>query len=167
MIYPYATYDGIFFAIASLGTNVYIDCLISGGSEFCSYILGMIIIPRVKRRTVYFTGLTLSFISGTLLLFAKLIDFKADFIIFFSLLVIKFCVSMMTTLHYLYGSEVFPTNVRSLCISIGVFTAKIFAVLSPFVSDIAEDIHINPIIIFGLLASLFFIVVKYLPETFG
>lgn len=40
MIYPYATYDGLYFGLSSLGTNVYLNSLIVGVAELLCYIAG-------------------------------------------------------------------------------------------------------------------------------
>ncbi len=68
---------------------------------------------------------------------------------------------------FVYGSELFPTAVRSKTIGLAASFGRGTGMLTTWLNTGLIQLGVNPILFFGLLGLLMLVVLKWLPETSG
>ena len=68
---------------------------------------------------------------------------------------------------YIYASELFPTQLRSLGVGFSIFVGRFGSMICPFMIQLAEYIEISQMVFYGIVGFLALIPIYYLPETFG
>jgi len=173
IIYLFLSYNGILFALASLGGNIYVNSLIVNAAELLAYIASIFMLGNVKRKRSLLIIMLIS--AGGGLVFALIPFIQCENYIICSeaflkgamSLVIKFAVSLSFGLIYVYGSELFPTTMRSKCIGVAAATGRATGIVITWINSGLLNLGINPVLFYGLLGFLVMILLKWLPETFG
>jgi len=81
---------------------------------------------------------------------------------------IKGGISILYVLIYVYGSELFASNVRGVANGLAFFGAKMVTLLSPLMLNLSRDVlHLNPMVGFGSMSVLAMLALLILPETFN
>ena len=75
----------------------------------------------------------------------------------------RFAVAGANATLYLWGAELFPTCIRAAALGVLSMTARLAAVLSPFVFAYTD----NPLIVIGVPAMLAGVISSQMPETVG
>jgi len=70
-------------------------------------------------------------------------------------------------LIFLYGAELFPTDVRSKGVGLAASFGRAFSMSTTFFNLVMEHNGINPMIVYGCLGFVVVTLVKHLPETLG
>ena len=79
----------------------------------------------------------------------------------------KFAISMGFVLIFVYGSELFPTTVRSKCIGLAASIGRGTGTITTWLNSALLAVGINPVLFFGCLGFLMLIILRWLPETQG
>ena len=78
----------------------------------------------------------------------------------------KVCISISFSISYVYGSELYPTSIRSIGVGFVTFIGKFGAALAPILILLCDKIDINPQASFGIFTLLAFVLALFLKETY-
>lgn len=81
-------------------------------------------------------------------------------------LVFKIIICIISNILYSYGSELFSTKYRANVIALAMLTGGAAMSLAPFLSGLASDMNVHPLVTGMPLAVISIVCVMYLPETF-
>ncbi|ODM93122.1 Solute carrier family 22 member 3 [Orchesella cincta] len=108
-------------------------------------MLGLAYAPNVTR---YFTLTEYQYVRIVLAMLAKLF------------------VSSGFAIVYLLGAELYPTELRTTGLAVGIFMGRIGAISAPYIVDLMQTVYKDlPTLIFGIVAVLGGFVSLMLPET--
>lgn len=165
---------GCFFAVSvvyyGLGLNThklnghpYLMLFISGFVEIPGYLIAMFCVNCVGHRALLSISMIISGFCLLTVIFLHQGSVVATAFAFAGKLVISTAFAVM----YKYGSELFPTILRSTSIGFGTMWAGISGALTPLISLLDSFNPKIPNIVFGSLAVLFGTGSLLLPETLG
>ncbi|XP_053344535.1 solute carrier family 22 member 2-like [Clarias gariepinus] len=158
-------YQGLVMRLGILGGNVYIDFLISGLVEFPAAFLILFTIDRIGRRLPFAAA---NIISGAACLITAFIPEN-----FFWFKTVVACIgrlgiTMAFEMVVFVNTELYPTFIRNLGISMCSTLCDIGGIVAPFLLYRLAVIWLElPLIIFGILAVIAGGLVLLLPETRG
>jgi hypothetical protein len=81
------------------------------------------------------------------------------------LFIITFCVSAEYTYFYVYLTELYPTQVRVIGLSLVTFSGAITLAVSQYIIDSCLSSGFNVMIVFSLFALVSLVASFFLPET--
>ncbi|KAJ8270709.1 hypothetical protein GJAV_G00118340 [Gymnothorax javanicus] len=158
-------YQGLIMRLGILGGNVYIDFLISGVVEFPAALLIIFTIERVGRRIPFATA---NIVSGAACLITAFIP---DSMFWFRTAVAcvgRLGITMSFEMVAFVNTELYPTFVRNLSVSVCSTLCDIGGIVAPFLLYRLAVIWLElPLIIFGVIALIAGALVLLLPETKG
>lgn len=158
-------YQGLIMRLGILGGNVYIDFLISGLVEFPAAFLILFTIERVGRRLPFATA---NIVAGMSCLITAFIP---ESMFWFKTVVAcigRLGITMTFEMVVFVNTELYPTFVRNLGVSVCSTLCDIGGIIAPFMLYRLAAIWLElPLIIFGFLAFVAGGLVLLLPETRG
>jgi len=173
IVYLYLSYNGILFALADIGGNIYQNSIVLSAAELLAYIVSLFLLNKLKRKT-FFVGIMLSAaIAATIFALIPYISCdsfmfcKQNFLEEVLSLIIKFDVTLSFGLIYVYGSELFPTVARSKCIGLGASLGRGASMLTTWLNHGLMLVGIKPMLFYGSLGFVMLFLLSKLPETFG
>lgn len=156
------TYFGISLCLKKNKSEVFIDGYIVYGAEGISYMITGILISIAffgRKRTLSIM-LCLTSISTFGYFFFKYFSLEPyDKILLF---IARFAITSISSILYVYSTEIYPTVIRAKGLGINILFARIASILVPVIVEL-----INPFLIFSVICILGFIFSFSLPETHG
>ncbi|XP_029352681.1 solute carrier family 22 member 2-like [Echeneis naucrates] len=158
-------YQGLIMRVGIAGGNVYIDFLISGLVEFPAAFLILLTIERIGRRLPFATA---NIVAGASCIVTAFIPDS----MFWSKTVVacigRLGITMAFEMVVFVNTELYPTFVRNLGMSICSSLCDVGGIVSPFLLYRLAAIWLElPLIIFGVMAFAAGGLVLFLPETRG
>uniref|UniRef100_A0AAR2LNR5 Solute carrier family 22 member 3 n=1 Tax=Pygocentrus nattereri TaxID=42514 RepID=A0AAR2LNR5_PYGNA len=158
-------YQGLIMRLGILGGNVYIDFLISGLVEFPAAFLILFTIERIGRRLPFATA---NIVSGAACLITAFIPESLLWLKTVMACVGRLGISMAFEIVMFVNTELYPTFIRNLGVSVCCTLCDIGGIVVPFLLYRLAVIWLElPLIIFGVLAVIAGGLVLLLPETKG
>jgi len=158
------TYYGISIKIAEMSGNVYVNNLLSCLLEIPAYAMTGISLEAWGRRRVM--SVMLSTCAGACIIIAIMVSISvsgAQFLAFAS----KFCITLAFSALYVWATELFPTNLRSLAYGCLNTFARGAGIAAPLVACLSVVWVALPSFIFGTMAGFAAFASELLPETQG
>nr|CRZ25404.1 Bm4958 [Brugia malayi] len=142
--------------------NKYWNYVLSGLAELPAYITIPYALENFGRKRIVACMHFLVGISHIILIFLP-----NNFIWLSALcwLISKFGISSSFMCIYVYGSEIFPTTMRNVCLGLCAVIARFGGVIAPYVILLGSMHALLPTILFGLIAIITGILTCILPET--
>ncbi|CAG9535751.1 unnamed protein product [Cercopithifilaria johnstoni] len=144
--------------------NKYWNYILSGLAELPAYFAVVYVINNFGRKRIVSY---MHFLVGILQL---ILIFMPNGYIWFSTfcwLISKFGISLSFMCIYVYGSEIFPTTMRNVCLGLCAVIARFGGVIAPYVILLSSLHALLPPIVFGLIAIIAGSLTCILPETKG
>ncbi|XP_034435290.1 solute carrier family 22 member 2-like [Hippoglossus hippoglossus] len=158
-------YQGLIMRLGILGGNVYIDFLISGLLEFPAAFLILFTIERIGRRLPFATA---NFVAGAACFITALIPESMFWWKTAVACIGRLGITMAFEMVVFVNTELYPTFVRNLGVSVCSTLCDIGGIVAPFLLYRLAVIWLElPLIIFGSLAFVAGGLVLLLPETRG
>ncbi|XP_042562208.1 solute carrier family 22 member 2, partial [Clupea harengus] len=158
-------YQGLIMRLGILGGNVYLDFLISGLVEFPAAFLILFTIERIGRRVPFATA---NIVAGAACLITAFIPESMFWFKTAVACVGRLGITMAFEMVVFVNTELYPTFVRNLGVSVCSTLCDIGGIVAPFLLYRLAVIWIElPLIIFGVLAFVAGGLVLLLPETRG
>jgi OCT family organic cation transporter-like MFS transporter 4/5 len=150
------SFYGILLNLEGLTGNIYIDSIVSYSAEFFAEIGSGIAADKYGRKFTVFWSFVLASIG------CCFFPFFESYIISLPLLFIS-CIGIASAFNvmYIYSAELYPTNIKSLAVSVFFVFNRVAAGTVPFILTL-----INNVVLFIFVLSVGgFLVVTLLPET--
>ncbi|KAL0967414.1 hypothetical protein UPYG_G00251940 [Umbra pygmaea] len=158
-------YQGLIMRLGILGGNVYIDFLISGLVEFPAAFLILFTIDRVGRRLPFATA---NIVAGASCFITAMIPESMFWFKTAVACIGRMGITMTFEMVVFVNTELYPTFVRNLGVSVCSSLCDIGGIVAPFILYRLAAIWLElPLIIFGVLAFVAGALVLLLPETRG
>ncbi|XP_070781800.1 solute carrier family 22 member 2-like [Enoplosus armatus] len=158
-------YQGLVMRVGITGGNVYVDFLISGLVEFPAAFLILFTIERVGRRVPFASA---NIVAGASCFIAAFIP---DSMFWFKTVVAcigRLGITMAFEMVVFVNTELYPTFVRNLGVSVCSTLCDVGGIVSPFLLYRLAAIWLElPLIVFGAVAFAAGGLVLLLPETRG
>lgn len=163
-----ATYYGLSWNTNSLGSNHYMNFVMSGAVEFPAYIALLFTLNRWGRRNIL-CGCML--VAGCMLLITVIIpDQKGseqNYPVIACAMFGKMAITASYGTIYVFTTEQFPTPVRNVGLGASSMMARFGGILAPYINLLADIWKPLPLVIFGMLTFISGLLSLYLPETLG
>ncbi|VDM96124.1 unnamed protein product [Thelazia callipaeda] len=164
-------YYGLSLYTTHLAGNKYWNFVLSGLVELPAYIFTPPALKSIGRKRfvafmhflVGFSHMVLIFIPPGRLLAEN--NQNNKWLSISCWLIGKFGISSSFISLYVYGSEIFPTTIRNVCLGICVVIARLGGIIAPYVTILGSVNALLPIILFGSVAMIAAIFTFILPET--
>ncbi|OWF37560.1 Organic cation transporter protein [Mizuhopecten yessoensis] len=164
-------YYGLTLNSGNLSGDVYLNFFFSGMVEFPAYIISIIFLDRLGRRTLHCTSMLAGGIACLSTIFTVLYGGK-DLQTLTTVLALigKLGSSAGFAIIYIYSAELFPTVLRNAAIGIFSCGARVGSMVAPLIADSSQLIggkmgQAVPLVIFGAASVLAGILTMFLPET--
>ncbi|CAB1342916.1 unnamed protein product [Coregonus sp. 'balchen'] len=158
-------YQGLIMRVGIAGGNVYIDFLISGLVEFPAAFLILFTIDRIGRRLPFATA---NIVAGVSCFITAMIPDSYFWVKTVVACVGRLGITMAFEMVVFVNTELYPTFVRNLGVSVCSTLCDIGGIVSPFLLYRLATIWLElPLIIFGAIAFVAGGLVLLLPETRG
>ncbi|XP_041721477.2 solute carrier family 22 member 2-like [Coregonus clupeaformis] len=158
-------YQGLIMRVGIAGGNVYIDFLISGLVEFPAAFLILFTIDRIGRRLPFATA---NIVAGVSCFITAMIPDSYFWVKTVVACVGRLGITMAFEMVVFANTELYPTFVRNLGVSVCSTLCDIGGIVSPFLLYRLATIWLElPLIIFGAIAFVAGGLVLLLPETRG
>ncbi|XP_022126181.2 organic cation transporter protein [Pieris rapae] len=154
-------YYGLSINSVSLSDNKYISFMLVTVVEIPAYIIVVIVLDKYgRKKTMVVNYMTCAVTS---LLFAFLP--KGNWYSIVLYLIGKWSVTLTYSSVYIYVSEVFPTNMRQMLLSICSTSGRIGSLIAPLTPLLSHYHKSMPTVIFGGMCIICTMLVFLLPET--
>ncbi|XP_023121289.2 solute carrier family 22 member 2-like isoform X1 [Amphiprion ocellaris] len=158
-------YQGLIMQVGIAGGNVYIDFFISGLVEFPAAFLILFTIERVGRRLPFAIS---NIVAGASCIIAAFIPENIHWLKMVVACIGRLGITMAFELLVFVNTELYPTFVRNLGVSVCSSLCDVGGIISPFMLYRLAAIWLElPLIIFGAVALIAGGLVLLLPETRG
>jgi len=160
-------YYGLTMNIGDLAAdNVYLNFAVSGLLEIPSYGLAVVILLYGGRRIPYFGSMLLCGIS---LLSISLVPEGQPTLVLVIALFGKMCITFSFGVIFLYGAELFPTEIRTSGIGSASFVGRFGGMFAPWVEQAGRAYQMPQltVTVFGICALVGAALAIWLPETQG
>lgn len=151
------SFYGVFLSLSELTGCVYVDSVVAYTAEIFAEIASGFIADKYGRKTTVFYSFLIAFIGNLLFLFSS----------YYISLILLFvsCIGVASAFNvlYIYSAELYPTNVKSLAVSILFLSNRMSAGIVPYLLTIIP----NAVLIIAILSGLSVIVVSFLEESLG
>ncbi|KAK0423687.1 hypothetical protein QR680_008278 [Steinernema hermaphroditum] len=155
-------YYGLSLFSTRLAGNRYVNYMLSGLVELPAYGIAPILLDKCGRKPSVSVGHFLTGVAMITYLFVPADELALSLTVW---LIAKFAISCSFVNIFVYGSEIFPTTIRNLCIGICAVVSKIGGNLAPHVRALEVIFPSLPTIFFAGLAILAGALTLLLPET--
>ncbi|XP_043199199.1 organic cation transporter protein-like isoform X1 [Amphibalanus amphitrite] len=159
-------YFGLAMNSTNLGGNVYLDFILVQLVDWPSIILCIVVLDPWGRK---FCSSLCFLLAGAGSIASGLCSGNEGLemaTVGFALLG-KFGAAGMFAIVFVYGAELFPTDVRNTGIGMSSAAGRIGSILAPFIAGLGKDSQVLPMSIFGVLSLVAGVVTLKLPETYG
>eukprot|EP01064_Diplonema_japonicum_P025618 TRINITY_DN37025_c0_g1_i1.p1 TRINITY_DN37025_c0_g1~~TRINITY_DN37025_c0_g1_i1.p1 ORF type:complete len:521 (+),score=72.58 TRINITY_DN37025_c0_g1_i1:65-1627(+) len=155
------SYYGLNFAAGSLGGNLYVNAAVIAVIELPAYVLQYFTTesPKIGRKGSMLWGLGVG--GSCCLLYFVFYSMGLDDLGRVFAFVGKFGVTVAFSLAYIWGSELFPTSVRSTAMGLSTASARIGGLSAPFIASKGA----SSLIVFGVCLVTSAFLCSLLPET--
>uniref|UniRef100_A0A673YNB4 Solute carrier family 22 member 3 n=1 Tax=Salmo trutta TaxID=8032 RepID=A0A673YNB4_SALTR len=158
-------YQGLIMRVGIAGGNVYIDFLISGLVEFPAAFLILFTIDRIGRRLPFATA---NIVAGVSCFITAMIPDSHFWVKTVVACIGRLGITMAFEMVVFVNTELYPTFVRNLGVSVCSTLCDIGGIVAPFLLYRLATIWLElPLIIFGAIACIAGGLVLLLPETRG
>lgn len=158
-------YQGLIMRVGIAGGNVYIDFLISGLVEFPAAFLILLTIERIGRRLPFATA---NIVAGASCIITAFIPDSMFWLKTTVACIGRLGITMAFEMVVFVNTELYPTFVRNLGVSVCSTLCDVGGIVSPFLLYRLAAIWLElPLIIFGAVALVAGGLVLLLPETRG
>jgi len=159
-----SSFYGLGMNAGNLPMSIYMSNFIGGLVQVPAYLVAGCLIqaPWCGRKGAVISGFI---IGGCCLLLSALTREKNLLLLFYY--IGSFGVSISFAVVFLFASELFPTNIRSLGLSVTSVFARIGAMISPFIIALHRISPALPLLIFGVSCLVTGFLQIFLPETRG
>ena len=160
-------YYGLSINVKNLGSNMYVNFILSGLVEIPSYILSLSLLKRWGRRN------SLSFFmlgaAGSCYVCMKLQQQESlnPTWLVAAAMFGKFCIAASFAIVYVYAAELFPTVIRNVGMGVATVASRIGGILCSFVVLMGERNKSLPMFIFAVMSLVAGLAALKLPETKG
>ncbi|XP_043944897.1 solute carrier family 22 member 5-like [Protopterus annectens] len=158
------TYYGLNLNTPNLNGDPYLNSFYSAATEVIAYIASWVILIYGYRRAA---SASLLFTSGSILLLVQLIPSDLTTAINVLVLLGKLCITSVFAVVYVYTSELYPTVVRNMGVSMNAMSSRIGSLISPYFAYIGSSNKILPFILMGSFSLIAGAMSFVLPETRG
>jgi MFS family permease len=160
-------YDGLTYMNNFIGENIFVNWVLMNLIELPAQFVCYLVISRFGRRMTISITLVL---SGLILLFTfiEMLEMFQDakWIKLVLFVLAKFVVTQSYSAIILHAPELFPTSIRSFGYGICLFSGKLTAIISPFISlYMSKIVPSLPPTVYGSVSIICGLVYLYLPET--
>ncbi|XP_060072919.1 organic cation transporter protein-like isoform X2 [Ylistrum balloti] len=165
------TYYGLTLNSGNLSGDVYLNFFFSGCVEFPAYIISIIFLDRLGRRTLHCIMMLAGGLACLSTIFTVLYGGEdLQTLTTILSLVGKLGSSAGFALIYIFSAELFPTVLRNAAIGIFSSGARVGGMIAPVIADSVTIIggkmgQAVPLVIFGAASVLAGILTLFLPET--
>ncbi|XP_071760995.2 organic cation/carnitine transporter 2-like [Centroberyx gerrardi] len=156
------TYHGLALNTPNMDGDPYINCLVSGATEFLAYSSMWLAIHYLPRRLPVPITLLL---TGVLLFLIKLIPDDLSIVTLTLVMMGKMAVTGAFGFVYLYATELFPTVVRNMAIGSLSMASRIGSTAAPYIAFIGTYNKFIPYILMGGVTIVAGLLSLLLPET--
>ncbi|XP_041831248.1 solute carrier family 22 member 2-like [Melanotaenia boesemani] len=158
-------YQGLIMRVGIAGGNIYVDFLISGLVEFPAAFLILVTIERIGRRLPFATA---NIVAGASCIIIAFIPDSTYWLKTTVACIGRMGITMAFEMVVFVNTELYPTFVRNLGVSVCSTLCDVGGIVSPFLLYRLAAIWLElPIIIFGVVALIAGGLVLLLPETRG
>jgi len=160
-------YYGLTMNIGDLAAdNVYLNFTVSGLLEIPSYGLAIVILLYGGRRIPYFGSMLL---CGVSLLSISFVPEGHPTVVLVIALFGKMCITFSFGVIFLYGAELFPTEIRTSGIGSASFVGRFGGMFAPWVEQAGRAYQMPQltVTVFGICALIGAALAVWLPETQG
>ncbi|XP_012738008.2 solute carrier family 22 member 2 [Fundulus heteroclitus] len=158
-------YQGLIMRVGITGGNVYIDFLISSLVEFPAAFLILFTIERIGRRLPFASA---NIIAGVSCIITVLIPDSMFWLKTAVACIGRLGITMAFEMVVFVNTEIYPTCVRNLGLSVCSTLCDVGGIVSPFLLYRLASVWLElPLIIFGAVALVAGGLVLLLPETRG
>lgn len=158
---------GLSFNAGDLGGNLFLNFAIFGACQIPANFLAIYTLNRLGRRNTVSGGMV---IAGLASLAVLTVAQNPD-LLWVRLTLATVAMSFISACFngaYIYSSEIFPTEVRSVGLTSASVFARFGSMTSPFMKELGTDNHFMvPMGIFGVLSIATGLLIRLLPETKG
>eukprot|EP00116_Pleurobrachia_bachei_P007435 sb/3467697/ len=154
-------YYMLWFSAKNLAGSIYINALILGLAELPGRVFAFFAMEKLGRKVTFMASL--AFASACVMISAY--DNKTSRKVMYGFG--KALSGSLWAVIYLYSSEMYPTKIRSLGSGIGSASARVAALLAPFISDALTLSPVIPYIAVGVVGFLCTVAFILVPETGG
>lgn len=156
-------YNGLSFAVSSMGISDYVSFTISGAVEVPGVCLAWYFMDRHGRRPVMLFNMLLGGLACIATVFVPS-EIAWPTVALCSLGKLSITASFATI--YVYGAELFPTVLRTLAMGIAAMTASISLIITPHILYLGQIYGVVvPSTIFGVMSVAGGLAILLLPET--
>ncbi|KAL1431771.1 hypothetical protein MTO96_013875 [Rhipicephalus appendiculatus] len=156
-------YNGLSFAVSSMGISDYVSFAISGAVEVPGVCLAWYFMDRHGRRPVMLFNMLLGGLACIAIVFAPS-DIAWPTVALCSLGKLSITASFATI--YVYGAELFPTVLRTFAMGIAAMVASVSLIITPHILYLGQIYGVViPSTIFGVLSVAGGLAILLLPET--
>ncbi|XP_052820404.1 organic cation transporter protein-like [Mya arenaria] len=166
-------YYGLGLNVGNLGGNIYVNFAINSAVETAAYLLCLVSLHRVGRKTLHSGSMIVGGVACLLTIFSTLYGGTSLHWLTIALSNIgKFGISAGFAIVYIWTAELFPTLVRNSGIGSSCMVGRFGSVICPYITDLGRFVpgkfgQALPLIVFGGLSVVAGLLSLYLPETNG
>ncbi|XP_069946237.1 organic cation transporter protein [Cherax quadricarinatus] len=157
-------YYGLSSTTISLGGNIFVNFIAMMLVEIPSYVFTFLVLDRLGRKAslsfMFLLGGVTCFISG-------FIHEGSYWLVVVLSLFGKFGISAAFAVVFIFSTEIFPTECRSVGVGACSMCARLGGILAPFIASLADIYKPLPLLIFGVLSLVSGCLTVFLPETAG
>ncbi|XP_064650765.1 solute carrier family 22 member 15-like [Lineus longissimus] len=159
-----AVYYGLTMSAGSLGSSMYISVALSGAVEWPAYLLTIVLLSRIGRRSILCSYMVLGGLCciGVMMfpaVYSKTITTLA--------MMGKLTIAASFAVIYVYSAELFPTVIRNVAMGLTSVAARTGGIMSPLIIALIDIHRTLPYLVYGSLAFTAGLLCIMLPETFG
>ncbi|TKR62772.1 hypothetical protein L596_026689 [Steinernema carpocapsae] len=156
----------VYYALSLMSTtlagNRYVNFVLLGLVELPAYFVAPYLLDNVGRRLVV---AVCQGIIGVSMLSIIFVPTNSSYMTLAIWLIAKAAVSGSFNSIFIYGSEVFPTNHRNLCIAMCSISSKFLTIFAPHIGTLSAFDPRLPMILYGFLGITSGLLTLFLPET--
>ncbi|KHN76207.1 Putative transporter [Toxocara canis] len=157
-------YFGISLYTTRLAGNKYWNYAISGIIEMPAYLFAPAVLDNCGRKPVV---VWTHFLAGFSLIAFILVPNGMGWLRTSLWLMGKFGISCSFICIFVYGSEIFPTTLRNVCIGLCSVIARVGGIVAPYVKLLEIVSPQLPMVFFGSVSVAAGVLTLFLPETKG
>lgn len=159
----------VYYGLAFSGGNFKIDIfsymILLGLTELPSHTVMIPIVAHFGRKIPYILGF---FLSGIILLCITFIPYEMSWLVVTFALLGRLNICVASAISYLYGSELFPTEVRTRGITYSFMFSRAGSSIAPFITEyLGYAYQWAPTVVFGGAAIIASVASMALWETLG
>ncbi|PVD29236.1 hypothetical protein C0Q70_11833 [Pomacea canaliculata] len=164
-------YYGLGLNVGSLSGDIYLNFLYASIAETLSYVLCLVLLNRIGRRTLHCFTMLLGGISCVAIILPVLFgDQNTAWVATALSMVGKFGISASFAIIYVFTAELFPTFVRNSIVGASSVSARFGSMASPYINSLSYYVSGSfgvalPSLIFGGSAIVAGLASLWLPET--